>query len=104
MNPALRGLGLRGRRAGPCRHTEKSAGYDTDMNDTGDPCALVVIGGDRNFTFAKILRALGEVVYNGATLIATNADATYPAAGAKSCPAQGRWSRRWKPRADKRPG
>jgi phosphoglycolate/pyridoxal phosphate phosphatase family enzyme len=69
--------------------TLSKAGFEVDICDEGDRCELVVVGWDRNFTFAKIARAQREITVNGADLIATNADPTFPAAGGRILPGAG---------------
>jgi 4-nitrophenyl phosphatase len=69
--------------------TLTQAGFEVDITDEGAPCGLVVVGWDRYFTFAKIARAQIETMVNGATLIATNADPTFPAAGGRILPGAG---------------
>jgi phosphoglycolate/pyridoxal phosphate phosphatase family enzyme len=69
--------------------TLSKAGFEVDISDEGPGCELVVVGWDRNFTFAKIARAQREIMVNGADLIATNADPTFPAAEGRILPGAG---------------
>ena len=69
--------------------TLSKAGYVVETGDDGDRCELVVIGWDRSFSFAKIVRAQKEVLENGARLIATNVDAMFPAQGGRLLPGAG---------------
>jgi 4-nitrophenyl phosphatase len=64
-------------------------GFEVDTNDEGEPCDFVVVGWDRRFTFAKIVRAQSEIVFNRASLIATNADPMFPAKNGRVLPGAG---------------
>jgi len=63
--------------------------FDVDTQDEGDPCDFVVIGWDRKISFNKIARGQHEITFNGAKLIATNADAMFPAEGGRLLPGAG---------------
>jgi len=65
------------------------SGFEVDTGDEGDKCGLVVVGWARNINFNKITRAQHEIFTNGATFIATNTDAMFPAQGGKILPGAG---------------
>jgi len=64
-------------------------GFEVDTDEEGDRCDFVVVGWDKRFTFAKIVRAQSEIIVNGARLIATNADAMFPAKKGRVLPGAG---------------
>lgn len=64
-------------------------GFIVDTQDEGDTCDLVIVGWDRGVNFNKITRAQHEIMVNNAKLIATNADAMFPAAGDRLLPGAG---------------
>lgn len=57
----------------------RSEGIDIIEGEEGATVDLVVVGWDRGFTWDK-MRIAADAVRSGATFIATNADATFPAA------------------------
>jgi len=67
----------------------KNAGFITDTNDDGDPCNFVIVGWDRQISFNKIARAQHEILEHGASFIATNTDAVFPAKGGRFLPGAG---------------
>lgn len=61
--------------------TLERSGFEVDRADEGEKCDFVIVGWDRSFSFAKIVRAQHEILVNRAKLIATNADPMFPAMG-----------------------
>ncbi len=53
-------------------------GIEVAAYEDSQPVDLVVVGLDRELTYAKLLRAHLEISKNGARFVATNRDATYP--------------------------
>ena len=54
----------------------------------GERCDVVVVGLDRQFSYAKMAAAL-EQIQGGAEFVATNRDATYPSDGGRMLPGAG---------------
>ncbi len=69
--------------------TLRDAGFDVDLELEGEPCDFVVVGWDRSFGFYHVVRAQHEIMVNGAKLIATNADAVFPADEGRVLPGAG---------------
>lgn len=73
------------------------AGLRSELADAGmelvsgdaDRIDYVVVGWDRQFTYAKLAEAHRAIVELGARFIATNRDATYPDAGGRTLPGGG---------------
>lgn len=61
------------------RETLGSAGVRLVEGEAAERADLVIVSADRSFTYDK-LRTAGLALHRGAGLIATNADATFPAA------------------------
>ncbi len=60
------------------REELREAGLIVIGEDDPAPVSFVVVGLDRELTYAAIRRAFVEITENGAVFIATNRDATYP--------------------------
>ena len=64
------------------------AGVEIAPDDGDEPVDYVVVGLDRNLTYARLARA-HELIQRGARFIATNRDATYPVEDGREIPGGG---------------